>query len=117
MKIANNWKDYKIIDMADSLKLEVWGKYKFLRPDPQIIWNKKSNPSLWNNIDAHYHRNNKGGGSWEYKKNVPESFVISYKDLKFKIGLMGFKHTGLFPEYQFSNKNYLIIFSILITCN
>ena len=107
MKLTNDWKDYKIIDMANGEKLETWGKYKFLRPDPQIIWTHKSNPSLWNNIDAHYHRNNKGGGYWEYKKNIPESFVISYKDLKFKIGLMGFKHTGLFPE-QASNWDYYI---------
>jgi len=107
MKVANNWNEYKILDMANSEKLEMWGKYKFLRPDPQIIWNKKNNENIWNNIDAHYHRNNKGGGYWEYKKNIPESFVISYNDLKFKIGLMGFKHTGLFPE-QAVNWDYYI---------
>ena len=107
MKVASNWKEYKILDMANGEKLEMWGKYKFLRPDPQIIWNKKSNENIWNNIDAHYHRNNKGGGYWEYKKDIPESFVISYNDLKFKIGLMGFKHTGLFPE-QAVNWDYYI---------
>ncbi len=107
MLVADNWKEYKILDMSNGEKLEVWGKYKFLRPDPQIIWNVRNNPNLWNNIDAHYHRNNKGGGFWEYKKNIPETFVLNYKDLKFKIGLMGFKHTGLFPE-QAVNWDYFI---------
>lgn len=107
MKLSNEWKSYKILDMANGEKLEMWDKYKFLRPDPQIIWTNKNDKDLWNNIDAHYHRNNKGGGYWEYKKNIPESFVISYKDLKFKIGLMGFKHTGLFPE-QAANWDYYI---------
>ena len=107
MLVADNWKEYKILDMANGEKLETWGKYKFLRPDPQIIWTNKTNPNIWNNIDAHYHRNNKGGGYWEYRKNIPETFVISYKDLKFKIGLMGFKHTGLFPE-QAANWDYFI---------
>jgi len=107
MLVADNWKEYKILDMANGEKLETWGKYKFLRPDPQIIWTNKNNSDIWNNIDAHYHRNNKGGGYWEYKKNIPETFVINYKDLKFKIGLMGFKHTGLFPE-QAANWDYFI---------
>ena len=107
MKLSDKWIEYKILDMANGEKLEMWGSYKFLRPDPQIIWSIKSNKELWNNIDAHYHRNNKGGGYWEYKKDIPESFVISYKDLKFKIGLMGFKHTGLFPE-QSINWDYYI---------
>ena len=107
MLVANNWKEYQILDMSNGEKLEMWGKYKFLRPDPQIIWNNKMNKDLWTNIDAHYHRNNKGGGYWEYKKNIPETFVINYRDLKFKIGLMGFKHTGLFPE-QAVNWDYFI---------
>ncbi len=107
MLVSDKWKEYKILDMADGEKLEMWGKYKFLRPDPQIIWKEKTNPNLWNNIDAHYHRNNKGGGYWEYKKNIPETFTINYNDLKFKIGLMGFKHTGLFPE-QAVNWDYFI---------
>jgi len=107
MLVADNWKEYKILDMASGEKLETWGKYKFLRPDPQIIWTHKTNSNIWNNIDAHYHRNNKGGGYWEYKKNIPETFVINYRDLKFKIGLMGFKHTGLFPE-QAVNWDYFI---------
>ena len=107
MKLSNNWTEYKILDMANGEKLEMWGKYKFLRPDPQIIWSNKTNKELWNNIDAHYHRNNRGGGYWEYKKDIPESFIINYKDLRFKIGLMGFKHTGLFPE-QAINWDYYI---------
>ena len=107
MLVANNWKEYQILDMSNGEKLEMWGKYKFLRPDPQIIWSDKKNECLWTNIDAHYHRNNKGGGYWEYKKNIPETFVISYRELRFKIGLMGFKHTGLFPE-QAVNWDYFI---------
>ena len=107
MLVADKWKEYKLLDMANGEKLEIWGKYKFLRPDPQIIWKNKNYPNIWNNIDAHYHRNNKGGGYWEYKKNIPETFVINYNNLKFKIGLMGFKHTGLFPE-QAVNWDYFI---------
>ena len=107
MKYVTDFKDYKLLDTNNGEKLEKWGKYKLLRPDPLAIWNKEIDYNLWNNIDAHYHRNNKGGGYWEYNKEIPESFVIEYNNLKFKIGLMGFKHTGLFPEQAY-NWNYYI---------
>ena len=98
MKIANEWKDYKILDMADGQKLEKWGDVVLSRPDPQIIWKDKSYPKKWNEINATYHRSKTGGGSWEFNKKMPSSWQIKYKDLTFNIKPMGFKHTGLFPE-------------------
>ena len=98
MKVANNWKDYKIIDMANGQKLERWGNIILSRPDPQIVWKNKSFPEEWKKANAIYFRSKTGGGSWEYKKNTPNSWKIKYKDLTFNIKTMGFKHTGLFPE-------------------
>ncbi len=98
MNIAKNWKDYKIIDMANGQKLEKWGNIVLSRPDPQIVWNKKSFPEEWTKVDAIYSRSKTGGGSWEYKKKLPKAWQINYKDLTFNIKPMGFKHTGLFPE-------------------
>ena len=98
MNIANNWKDYKILDMADGQKLEKWGDVILSRPDPQIIWKDKSYPEKWKNINATYHRSKTGGGAWEYNKKVPQQWQIKYKELTFNIKPMGFKHTGLFPE-------------------
>ena len=107
MKIANEWKDYEILDMSNGKKLERWGKYILDRPDPQIVWNKKSNPELWKKADAIYHRSNKGGGHWETKSKLPDNWQVKYKDLTFNIKQMGFKHTGLFPE-QAVNWDYMI---------
>ena len=98
MNIANNWNDYKILDMADGQKLEKWGDVILSRPDPQIIWKDKSYPEKWKNINATYHRSKTGGGAWEYKKKMPNQWQIKYKELTFNIKPMGFKHTGLFPE-------------------
>ena len=98
MNIANNWNDYKILDMADGQKLEKWGDVILSRPDPQIIWKDKSYPEKWKNINATYHRSKTGGGAWEYNKKMPQQWQIKYKDLTFNIKPMGFKHTGLFPE-------------------
>ncbi|MBQ9375986.1 MAG: class I SAM-dependent methyltransferase, partial [Ruminococcus sp.] len=98
MRIAENWKDYRIIDTSDGDKLESWGGKVLVRPDPQIIWKSEHKTDLWGKADAVYHRSNKGGGEWEYRKKLPESWVISYGDLKFNIRPTGFKHTGLFPE-------------------
>ena len=98
MNIANEWKDYKILDMADGQKLEKWGDVILSRPDPQIIWKDKSYPEKWKNINATYHRSKTGGGAWEYNKKMPQQWQIKYKDLTFNIKPMGFKHTGLFPE-------------------
>ena len=98
MEIANNWEDYKIIDMANGEKLEKWGNIILSRPDPQIVWNNKSYPEEWKKANAIYKRSKTGGGNWEYKKQIPKTWQIKYKDLCFNIKPMGFKHTGLFPE-------------------
>ena len=98
MKIASNWKDYEILDMANGEKLERWGNVTLVRPDPQIIWKQKSFPNNWKQINAVYNRSKTGGGSWNYKKQMPKAWQIKYKNLTFNIKPMGFKHTGLFPE-------------------
>ena len=107
MWIADEWKDYECIDTADGEKLERWGDVILCRPDPQVIWDTKSAPQLWNNANAHYHRSSSGGGKWEYKKSVPEQWTVKYKNLTFNIKPMGFKHTGLFPE-QAVNWDYMM---------
>ena len=107
MNIANEWKDYKILDMADGQKLEKWGNIISSRPDPQIIWKEKTFPSKWKEANATYHRSKTGGGSWEYHKKLPEQWQIKYKDLTFNIKPMNFKHTGLFPE-QAVNWDWMI---------
>ena len=104
--ISDHWKDYRCLSSGDGEKLEKWGNIILRRPDPQIIWSK-SNNSLWNSWDAFYHRSNKGGGSWEFKKKLPDSWTINYKDLKFKVSPTNFKHTGIFPE-QAVNWDYII---------
>lgn len=98
MKIANDWKDYKVIATGDGEKLEKWGDYILLRPDPQVIWHAKSDLSKYPGLDGHYLRSSSGGGNWQFFKNVPERWTINWKGLKFIIKPMGFKHTGLFPE-------------------
>ena len=107
MRLASDWKDYEILDMASGMKLERWGGYILNRPDPQIVWNEKTNKELWKNVNAKYIRSNKGGGHWENITNVKDSWQIKYKDLTFNIKQMGFKHTGLFPE-QAVNWDYMI---------
>ncbi|MGN0437768.1 MAG: class I SAM-dependent methyltransferase [Lachnospiraceae bacterium] len=97
MWIADNWKDYEVIDTSNGEKLERWGKYHLLRPDPQVIWNTPKNNPNWKKINAHYHRNQKGGGEWEFF-DLPEQWSIHYKDLTFNLKPFSFKHTGLFPE-------------------
>ena len=99
MIVANNWKDYEILDMANGEKLERWGQITLIRPDPQIIWKEKTFPNKWNKANARYNRSKTGGGSWDYKTKLPESWQIKYKNLTFNIKPMGFKHTGLFPEH------------------
>ena len=107
MNIANNWKDYEILDMANGEKLEKWGNVILIRPDPQIIWKNKSFPKKWEMANARYNRSSSGGGGWKYNKKMPESWKIKYKDLTFNIKPMGFKHTGLFPE-QAVNWDWMI---------
>lgn len=98
MRTTQNWKDYKIIDTSNGDKLESWGGKILVRPDPQIIWKSAHKTDLWDKADAVYHRSNKGGGEWEYRRKLPESWTINYGELKFIIRPTGFKHTGLFPE-------------------
>ncbi len=107
MKLANNWKDYEILDMANGEKLERWKDIILVRPDPQIIWNEKQFPNKWKNANARYDRSNTGGGHWDYKNKLPESWQLRYKNLTFNIKPMGFKHTGLFPE-QAVNWDWMI---------
>lgn len=95
MKVCKTWKDYEIISTNFGEKFERWGEYLLVRPDPQIIWKNEFNIK---NAHAHYHRSNTGGGSWEYKKKLPAEWIIGWKNLKFIVKPMGFKHTGLFPE-------------------
>ena len=107
MNIANEWKDYEIIDMANGEKIERWGNITLIRPDPQIIWKNKSFPNEWKKANAKYTRSNTGGGGWDYQKRLPESWQVKYKNLTFNIKPMGFKHTGLFPE-QAVNWDWMI---------
>jgi len=98
MKLADRWSDYELLDCSNGEKLERWGNVILLRPDPQVIWDNGNLRDKYNNINSHYHRSNKGGGSWENLKKTPEAWKINYGDLTFNIKQMGFKHTGLFPE-------------------
>ena len=96
--IADGWKDYTVLATGDGYKLERWGEHVLLRPDPQVIWRAQQDMFAYPELSAVYRRSEKGGGAWEYKKPLPASWTIGYKDLTFKIMPMGFKHTGLFPE-------------------
>ena len=99
MLVANEWKDYEIIDASRGQKLERWKDVYLLRPDPQIVWDNGDLLEKYSSmINAVYYRSNKGGGHWENRKNTPGSWTVNYKDLTFNIKQMGFKHTGLFPE-------------------
>lgn len=97
MWIADNWKDYEVIDTSSGEKLERWGDYILVRPDPQVIWNTPKNNSGWKKPNGHYHRSSKGGGEWEFFK-LPNEWSINYNSLTFNLKPFSFKHTGLFPE-------------------
>lgn len=104
MKTIDNWTEYKIIKATNGMKLEEWNGVKLFRPDPQIVWNQDI---VTNEYDAKYSRSNTGGGSWEIiNPQIPNRWVIHYQDLTFNLKLMGFKHTGLFPEQAY-NWDYL----------
>lgn len=98
MKCNNDWKDYEIIGTGDGQKLERWGDVYLLRPDPQVIWPMQKDLSKFKDLNAKYVRSSTGGGKWDILKPFKEDWTISWKNLKFKIKPMGFKHTGLFPE-------------------
>lgn len=97
MWIADGWKDYEVIDTSNGEKLERWGNYILLRPDPQVIWNTPKTDKKWKQLNGHYHRSSKGGGEWEFF-DLPEQWTIHYKELTFHLKPFSFKHTGLFPE-------------------
>lgn len=97
MWIADGWKDYEVLDTSKGEKLERWGDYILVRPDPQVIWDTPKLHKGWKTRNAHYHRSSKGGGEWEFF-NLPKQWDISYKDLTFHLQPFSFKHTGLFPE-------------------
>ena len=107
MIVAKNWKEYEILDMANGEKLERWGEYKLIRPDPQIIWKEKTFPEKWGKVNARYNRSKTGGGNWDFKTKLPAAWQVKYKNLTFNIKPMGFKHTGLFPE-QAVNWDWMI---------
>ena len=102
MWIADNWKDYQVIDCSAGEKLENWGPYTLVRPDPQVIWDTPKKEKGWKKMNGHYHRSKKGGGEWEFF-DLPEEWSINYKlpigkELTFNLKPFSFKHTGLFPE-------------------
>ena len=103
---VSNWNDYELIDTSAGERLERWGNVILIRPDPQIIWNTSKKSPLWRNAYAIYHRANTGGGAWQELKKVPEIWAVSYKNLRFNLKMMNFKHTGIFPE-QATNWDFI----------
>ena len=99
--VADKWKEYELIDCGDRSRLERWGDVVLIRPDPLAVW-PAGNHSAWGNADAVYQRSSSGGGKWEFNRKIPESWVIRYGDLSFKVHPTGFKHTGLFPEQAYN---------------
>ena len=97
MWIADQWKDYEVIDCSKGEKLERWGDYILVRPDPQVIWDTPRKEKGWHKMNAHYHRSKKGGGEWEFF-DLPQQWSIHYRNLTFQLKPFSFKHTGLFPE-------------------
>lgn len=97
MWIADKWKDYEVIDCSGKEKLERWGRYLLIRPDPQVIWNTPKLDKHWDSPNAHYHRSAKGGGEWEFFQ-LPQQWTVHYRSLTFQLKPFSFKHTGLFPE-------------------
>ena len=108
MFLSDKWTDYELIDAKSGEKLERWGNIILRRPDPQIVWNtpKGERSDLWNRADARYIRSSSGGGHWETYKKIPDVWTIQYKNLKFRLKPMGFKHTGIFPE-QATNWDFI----------
>lgn len=103
MKVISDFNDYEILDMANGQKLERWNEVLLSRPDPQIIWNDKTRPSLWDSVDAKYQRSQTGGGEWHiFNRDMPVTWQVHWQDLTFNLKLMGFKHTGLFPEQSYN---------------
>ena len=106
MRAANAWQDYELLDCSDGERLERWGEIILIRPDPQILWATPKTHPLWKQAHARYHRSRTGGGQWETYKKIPDVWEIGYRDLRFRLKPMGFKHTGLFPE-QAVNRDWM----------
>ena len=106
MLVTNDWKDYECIDAGNGEKLERWGNYILRRPDPWALWTHDDS-SIWGKYDAIYHRNDKGGGNWDFVKKLPDYWTVKYRDLTFKVSPTNFKHTGLFPEQAY-NWDYIM---------
>ncbi len=97
MWTADHWKDYEVLDTSRGEKLERWGEYILVRPDPQVIWDTPRDDARWAHLNGHYHRSAKGGGEWEFF-DLPDEWSVSYGALTFRLKPFSFKHTGLFPE-------------------
>ena len=106
MWLADNWKDYEVLDTSAGEKLERWGKYILVRPDPQVIWNTPKDDPLWRKYDARYARSSTGGGKWQNLR-LPAQWQVRYKELTFQVKPMNFKHTGVFPE-QAANWDFMM---------
>ena len=102
---ADQWKDYEVLDTSDGEKLERWGKYYLVRPDPQVIWLTPKEHPRWRSFDARYSRSATGGGQWSQHR-LPERWQVRYRDLTFNVKPMNFKHTGVFPE-QAANWDFI----------
>jgi len=107
--MASNWKDYEIIATGNGEKLERWGDFVLLRPDPQVIWKANFDLKSFKDLSAHYIRKNDGGGYWQFFKQLPPSWNVNYKDLTFQVSPTNFKHTGLFPEQAVNWDNLRLI--------
>ncbi len=97
MWLADQWKEYEVIDCSSGEKLERFGSYALVRPDPQVIWHTKKKDRRWKHPNAHYHRSSRGGGQWEFF-DLPDQWDLHYKNLTFHLKPFKFKHTGVFPE-------------------
>ena len=106
MWLADNWKDYEVLDTSDGEKLERWGRYVLVRPDPQVIWKTPKDDPLWRKYDARYARSSTGGGKWANLR-LPEHWQVKYRELTFNVKPMNFKHTGVFPE-QAANWDFIM---------
>ncbi len=107
LRISNEWQDYECLDAGNGEKLERWKDILLRRPDPQAMWPTNQEEKQWKHPDGHYFRSNQGGGHWEFSKQLPEYWTVSYKNLTFKVSPTNFKHTGLFPE-QATNWDFMM---------
>ena len=106
MRAAEGWKDYELIDASSGNRLERWGSYLLVRPDPQVIWKTEKRDHRWRSADAVYHRSSSGGGSWEYRNTLPDEWSVEWNGLKLIVTPTNFKHTGVFPEQAANWKIY-----------